>query len=91
MREGRPLPRKIANAPELDLGLSVYYYAFAELSTDRPLGWNGEGRIPWSSIRAWADDYGFVGDQRDDLFHHIREMDEAYLEYRAKKAPKGKT
>lgn len=84
MRERQPLPQAIRDAPELDVGLDMYYQAFADLSSCRPIGF-GEGRIPWTAVEQYADSLGLQGDQREDLHHHMTEMDMVYLEWSAKK------
>jgi hypothetical protein len=88
MREGLPLPKRIANAPTLFIGLELYYDAFWELDTCREVGW-GWGPIPWSAIKDYAETFNFDDEQRDDLYYFIRVMDNAYLRYRHKK-PAGK-
>lgn len=82
-----PLPQAIANAPELELGLDLFYLAFMDLTTCRSMGF-GEGPIPWSAVRDYCDELGLEGEQRDDMFIHIRLMDTAYLNHRASKVKK---
>lgn len=82
-----PIPDRIKNAPELELGLGIYLGAFYDLDTCRPVGWE-EGPIPWTAISEWCDRHGLDGDQRDAMNHHIRAMDLEYLKYRASKRPK---
>ena len=77
---GKPVPKRIQNAPELLPGLDVFYDAFNCLSTTRQIGM-GLGPIPWTCIQAYADEYGFEGDQRADLFYHVNVMDSAFLEH----------
>jgi len=77
------LPPAIRDAPELRMGLELYYGAFWDLSTCRPLGMS-EGPISWLSIDAYATARGLDAEQRDDLHHHIRAMDRAYLGHLAK-------
>ena len=84
-RDKRPLPEAIANAPQLLPGLDLYYDAFLALSSCRSLGM-AEGPIPWTAIRSFADEGGFEGEQRDDLFFHVRSLDRVYLDWRAKSA-----
>lgn len=45
----------------------------------------GEGPIPWTATNQWANEYGLVEDQRDDLFFYIMKMDKVFLEHQAKK------
>jgi hypothetical protein len=74
------LPEKIANAPELWLGLELYYDAFVELCSCRPTGWS-MCPIPWTVIVDYAVAHGIVGEQLDDLFFFVRGMDAEYLKY----------
>lgn len=90
MREGLPLPPKIANAPQLQMGLELYYDAFWELSTCRPTGW-GLGPIPWHAMHEYAVAFGFDSEQRDWLFYLIRELDQAYLRHHAPKKGRSKS
>jgi hypothetical protein len=92
-KERLPLPEAIQNAPQLILGLELYYRAFFELNTCRQVGWV-EGDIPWTAIDQWARSRDLSEEQREDLHHLIRQMDLAFLKHRAKKRkdtePKGK-
>lgn len=84
MREGRPLPKKIRNAPELILGLEFYYNAFEDLSSCRELGF-GVGPIPWTAMKDYCHEYDITGDDDlEDFFYFIRQMDNAYLAHMAK-------
>ena len=80
MKQKKPLPEKIANAPELLLGLDLYYDSFWDLTTCRQVGF-GVGSIPWASIRDYAVTFEFDEEQVDDLFYFIRMMDNAYMEF----------
>jgi len=85
VRQGKPLPDVIANAPELHDGQRFWYNAFLDLSTDRPVGF-GEGPIPWSSIECYADAFRLRDLDREDLHFHVRSLDKAYLKFKADKA-----
>ena len=85
IRERRPLPAAIANAPALQLGLEFFYNAFFALTTDRAIGM-GEGPIPWSSVDRYCNRHDIWGEQREDMHHHLREMDRVYLEHRTKQS-----
>lgn len=89
MREGLPLPTKIANAPELQMGLELYYDAFWELDTCRPAVF-GLGRIPWLAVREYSVAFEFDTEQSDWLYHLIRVLDGVYLKHHAPKIKKGK-
>lgn len=82
-----PLPKAIADAPELEPGLDLFYLAFMDLTTCRSMGF-GEGPIPWTAVRDYCNDMDLEGDQREDMFIHIRLMDTVYLNHRASKVKK---
>lgn len=73
----KTLERK-ADFPELRPGLELYLKAFLDLDTERSHGM-GLTSIPWSSIRDYAKYYSFDERQTDELFYHIRSMDEENL------------
>lgn len=87
MRERLPLPRKIANAPELNFGLELYYDAFWDLSTCRMSGYS-LGPIPWGSVNDYASTFEFDDEQRHALHYYIRVMDNVYVKFHSPK--KGK-
>ena len=82
---GRALPTKIANAPELLPGLELYFVAFQDLHTCRSAGFD-VGPIAWLDIDRYADQGGLDEDQRQDLHHHVRAMDNAYLAWARQQA-----
>lgn len=82
-----PLPDAIANAPELWLGLDLFFIAFQDLSTCRSQGY-GEGPIGWVSIAEYCAVHEIEGEQFEDMLFHIQHMDAAYLKYRASKIKK---
>lgn len=84
MREGTPLPARIANAPTLHLGLELFYNAFWDLTSCRDTGW-GVGQIPWLAMRAYAVAWQFNGEQEEELYQYIRAMDNVYIDYYDKK------
>lgn len=79
-----PLPQRIANAPELQVGLDLFYLAFLELSSCRSIGF-GEGPIPWLAIQRYCEVHEIEGEQREDLFYHVQRLDQSFLDWRAKK------
>lgn len=83
MREGRPLPERIQNAPELELGLGFYYVAFEDLQSCRSSAF-GVGYIPWTAMRAYCDEYGVEGEDREDFYHMVRALDAAYVKFMSK-------
>lgn len=89
MRDRRPLPQKIADAPILLPGLDLFYNAFTALSTCRQQGWS-EGDIPWTAISEYCDRNSLTGEQRADTFYFVRSLDLEYLKFKAKKADENK-
>lgn len=79
VRNGQPIPDRILNAPELQLGLQLYLNAFFELESERTSNGYGPSPIPWSSMAQYASVFEFTEELRDDLFFHIRAMDHEYL------------
>lgn len=84
VRQHRPAPDKIVNAPRVREGLDIFWRAFFDLTTCRTLGWV-EGPIPWTAIDRYAAANDYEGSQREDLFHHVRRMDEAFLNWQKSK------
>lgn len=87
MQRRLPLPDRIQNAPDLELGLELYLGAFYDLDSCRTIGW-GEGPIPWTAVEQYAQLNEIEGEQRADLHYHVRQLDTAYLQFRASKAGK---
>ena len=84
LREGIPFPDKIANAPDLIMGLELFYLAFMALSDSRQIGM-GVGPISWKTIHDYCVAYGIEGEQKEEMHYHIKEMDRAYMEYQSRK------
>jgi hypothetical protein len=83
------LPRAIRDAPELALGLELYYLAFWDLDSCRAIGM-GEGPISWLAVDAYAAARGLGSEQRSDLHAFIPAMDRAYLKHCAAERDKGR-
>jgi hypothetical protein len=77
----QPLPDAIQEAPELYPWNAWVFEAFQELGTCRNVGFS-IGQIPWTAIHEYANRYGIVGDDFDELNYLIRSMDDAFLEYK---------
>ena len=84
LREGIPFPDKMANAPDLLPGLELFYLAFIALSDSRQIGM-GVGPISWKTVHDYCNAYEIVGDQKEEMHHHIKEMDSAYIEFQNRK------
>ncbi len=66
--------------PDLFPGLALYWRAFNELSTDRPLGaMGGRGPIPWTAISEWARRHHLPDGEFDDFVTLVRAADNAWL------------
>jgi len=80
VKSGMAFPDAIANAPDLRVGLGLFWEAFWELDSCRSLGM-GIGPIPWLAVNEYCTVLQIVGDQRFDMYYHIRELDKAYIEH----------
>ena len=76
---GKPIPERIANAPQLQVGLQLYLQAFFDLDTERAHS-NGPTPIPWTAMAAYADAYELDQEQREDLFFFVRRLDSVQLD-----------
>ena len=86
MRENRPLPDRIQNAPSFLPGLELYYTAFMDLMGSRQIGgMGGIGPIGWDVVQRWAQYSGLDADQTQALHHHIGAMDHHYMAHYMKK------
>lgn len=83
MRDGGIMPKRIAEAPELRIGLELYYSAFMDLCTSRQ-GF-GDGPISWSTVNEYAKAYGLDDEQSEYLQFYISRMDIAYMQHVNKK------
>jgi len=84
------LPKAIAEATQLFMGLELYWDAFQELNTCRGAGM-GLSPIPWTAMMDYARAYEFDEDQIDDLVFFVREMDSAFIEWYEKHGSKQKS
>ncbi|WNO48462.1 hypothetical protein [Achromobacter phage SE2] len=85
---GRPLPERIANAPELWPGLELYQLAFNRLNTGRVPGFSGPRALSWMDIEEYCDRVKVFGPDRDIMHHHMKAMDAAFLKAAKAKQPK---
>ena len=91
MRENRPLPDRIQNAPSLLPGLELYYGAFMDLMSTRRMGdMGGIAPIGWDVVQYYGISNGFNADQLEALHYHIKTMDGYYIRHYSKKNAKGK-
>jgi hypothetical protein len=80
IHSGMPLPDFIKNEPELMPGLGMFLQAFWDLSTCRQMGM-GLGPIPWLSIQEYCILLGGDEDFNREFHYHIRQIDNAYLNW----------
>jgi len=78
LRSGRPVPDRIANAPELKPGLLLYMQAFFDLDSERSHAF-GPTPIPWTSIYQYTKAFELDPEQTEDMFYFIKAMDSANL------------
>jgi hypothetical protein len=68
----------------LFVGSEIYLDAFSELTTERQTGFV-TGPIPRSAIVAYAKEYDFSEEEKEDLLYIIRYADRAHLKSLAAK------
>ena len=78
MRAGQPIPDRIANAPELEMGLQLYLQAFFDLDCERSHAM-APTAISWTSVQDYAKAFEFDEEQTEDLHFFIRRMDSEHL------------
>lgn len=86
MRFGMPVPERIANAPELELGLGLYYNGFLDLTSCRQIGM-ALGPISFLAISEYCTAKGLSQDQREDFLWLMPKLDAKYLEWSRTKTP----
>lgn len=80
---GMPLPDAIRNAPELREDLDIFYKAYMDLDSCRSVGMS-IGPISWLTIKQYCDEIELFGDMREDMYYHIRALDNAYMDWKSK-------
>ena len=85
LRLNAPLPDKIANTPDLELGLDFYLEIYLDLCSDKDVGF-GEGPIPWSSMNEYAYRYDITGDDFERMVAIVRSADAEIVKHRQKDA-----
>ncbi len=80
-----PIPNKIQNAPELNLGIQLFYAGFLDLTSCRQVGM-GLGPIPLLSILEYCLVKEIEGDQQEDFVWFIQRLDQKYLDWSKNRA-----
>ena len=83
-----PIPEKIKNAPELYMGLQLFFNAFTDLSSSRGASGLSEGLIPWWVIQDYCDRNELDADTTEDMHYHICQLDLARAKYYKRKEEK---
>jgi hypothetical protein len=81
MRSKLPLPRAIANAPQLEWDLELYWEAYTDLSTCRPASFSSVLPLPWTAVVDYAAVNGFDYEQTQSLVFFCRRMDNEFLKW----------
>jgi len=76
-RMGLPVKKKLIR-PDLRYDLFPFYEAFNVLTKDRPF-YESIGYIPYPSIVMFANENGYKGVLRQELFHFLDKMDNAFV------------
>jgi hypothetical protein len=79
-----PLPNTIANAPDLTLGLELFYVGFLDLTSCRQIGM-GLGPIPLTSILEYCLLNEIEGEQAEDFVWMMQHLDSEYLTWSSKR------
>ena len=82
-RDGAGQPAQFDSDSELQPGLAVYYEAYWQLHTTRQIGM-GVGPIPHPEIIWFCKLREYDEETAATMEHHIRAMDNAYLEHVSK-------
>lgn len=75
------MPQKILDAPELHLGLELYWTAYEDLSSCRPSGFGTVLPISTTTALDYAGAMGLDGEQTEALVYLVRRMDEAFRKW----------
>lgn len=86
IREGQPIPERIANRPTIEPGSELYLQAFFDLDSERSHQYNYTS-IPFLAIVNYASYLGVDAETADDLVYYVREIDREHIERLKKKEP----
>lgn len=73
-------PKALRDKPDLEIENTLYWNAFWDLETCRPVGF-GIAKIPWTAIDQWASRHGYFGEAFERLTNIIAQMDGAYIKH----------
>lgn len=80
----RPVPKELANAPQVHPWLVLFQRAFFDLISDRA---TQQSPIPWSVRQRWAEVHGLDEEASALLHKHVVAQDLAYLGHMRDTAP----
>lgn len=80
------MPKRVENKPDLFFGNALFLNAWFDLDSERDR--TKYQRITRSMCFAYAEDYEFDEEQKEDLWFYVHRMDQAFLEWWIKKQPK---
>lgn len=64
--------------------MELYWQAYLDLTTERPMTMGGAGRIPWSKVMEWGDRHDIA--DMDRLWYLVSALDRCAAEHHAKAA-----
>jgi hypothetical protein len=85
MREGLPIPKKIASSPSVLPGLEIFWQAFIKLEYEISIGMEGARRISWNSIHNYCLTNEIFGELASDVEYHVRALESAKIEFEMNK------
>lgn len=77
LKSGKAYPKAIANAPVLDIGNELYFFAFDQLDTCRLVE---NGPIPYVTIKEYGLNLEMDDDQLDRFIGVILDVDKWFME-----------
>lgn len=91
VRSGQPIPKELADRPELLKGLELYFFAFFDLITEKPDTGYGAGKIPWTAKYRYGYEYlELVENDLEDFFYVMNKLENTYEDHNATQRRKEK-
>jgi hypothetical protein len=84
-----PVPKAIANAPELAQGLDFYMMAYNEISTGREYNQAGPVPFSWFLIHEWCKAHDLDQDAEEDVQYLVQGLDEFHRDWMKNRRKKG--
>jgi hypothetical protein len=80
-----PIPKAIADAPELAQGLAFYYIAYQDISTGREYTQAGPVPLSWFLVHTWCKAYDLDVDEEEDVQFHVLRLDDFHRDWMKKR------